>query len=185
MLERWVSPVLWIHRKHFLLTDETSPLALHPLSLDRVWMPGPSAHRQHRLAKNSHTDCSQIKSLLSAGPLKLVSVNASCPFSSFENKLNHSGFRHWWLTGDAHLLVEEDPVELSWWGEESFSHAEFTGGDLDAGAGVDWSSCGARGGNLFKKTKSGDRRSATLLQDKHQSYITAVSYYRKSFTESC
>lgn len=56
------------------------------------------------------------------------------------------------LRGEAHLLVEEDSVELSRRGEELFSHAEFTGGDLDAGA--DWSSCAARGGNLFHTTRT-------------------------------
>lgn len=44
---------------------------------------------------------------------------------------------------EAHLLVEEDPVEVCWRGEELVLQGEFTGGDLDAG--VDRSNCAAGG----------------------------------------
>lgn len=113
-----VSPALWIHQKHFRLTGGTFRPALRPLWLEHVWTPEPSEQwRDKRFNQNGW------------------------------NQLNRSRIRYWGLRGDAHLLVEEDPVELSWRGEEHFFHAEFTGGDLDAG--VDRSSCAARGGNLF------------------------------------
>lgn len=61
-------------------------------------------------------------------------------------RFDHQGER-----GGAHLLVEKDPVEVCWGGEELVLEGEFTGGNLDAG--VDWSSCAARGRNLLKTTR--------------------------------
>lgn len=55
-------------------------------------------------------------------------------------------------TQTSHLLVEKDPEKICRWSEELFLHAEFTGWDLDAG--VDRSSCAARGGNLFHTTRT-------------------------------
>ena len=67
---------------------------------------------------------------------------------------------------EAHLLVDKDSVEFRWGGEKGVSHAEFTGGDLDAS--VNRSCCAAGGGNLFHKRK------------KEQIYFNATKKKKKS-----
>lgn len=50
-----------------------------------------------------------------------------------------------------HLLVEEDPEEIRWRGEELFPHAELASGEADAR--VDGSRRAARGRDLIQKKK--------------------------------
>lgn len=91
---------------------------------------------------------------------------------------------------EAHLLVEEDPVEVGRRGEELFSHAEFTGGDLDAG--VDRSRRAARGRNLHhvrqEEPKCGEKRRASMrAMSRHDdaASVTNLSFIQLGFGLRC
>lgn len=119
------SPALWTRPEYFHLADETFRPSLHPLWLNRAWMPEPSVYWQE--APKSK----EAKSIFTER------LNKTQPQPGFPIK----------HTAEAHLFVQKDPVEFSWWGEKRFFQCKFTGGDLDAG--VDGSGCAGRGGNLF------------------------------------